>query len=279
MNKKKLFYIYVLSLTILIPNQASAVNTDITFTCDDEVVRGNKINCIIKTSLVESNIKGIQLNYDIANNFSYVETTTENDWKLLSHNNEGLMAIKPVGTTNNETITNTSFIVSNDTDTSTNYNFKIKNIVLSDGEKDITVEEKNYSIKVLSILDIIDSIKINSKDITLKDGINNYTFNVGTKDSVDLIINLKDENYTFKDNFTSGTITNLKDGDNIKNITIQKNNKEYLNLTFNFQKNVIKDENIEENPKTGNKIIIPILTLFISLILIIVYKKNKMEVK
>ena len=158
-------------------------------------------------------------------------------------------------------------------------NFKIKNIVLSDGEKDITVEEKNYSIKVLAILDIIDSIKINSKDITLKDVINTYTFNVGTTYSVDLIINLKDENYTFKDNFTSGTITNLKDGDNIKNITIQKNNKEYLNLTFNFQKNVIKDENIEENPKTGNKIIIPILTLFISLILIIVYKKNKMEVK
>ena len=120
--KKILFYI-VVYLCIIIPNNVFAASSDITMTCNDEVIPGGSFNCTINTLLTDTKVKGIQLNYEYDNDFSYVEAATINNWELLSHNNKGLMATKISGTGTNETIANIKFLLSNDIVVNKSYDF------------------------------------------------------------------------------------------------------------------------------------------------------------
>lgn len=270
--------LFMLVLFIFLPNTILAEENEVTLQCPNEIMIGNEIECKINLDSQEK-IKGILLNYKFDETFSYLETNVSSNFENILSNNQGLTVIHKEGITNSN-IATLKLIVSNDAIIHKEYKINLNNISLSNGEKDIYLTEKEETLKVLSITDIVDSIYINNAKLEVKDGITDYTIEVDNYlDKSEIVVNLKSDKYKFISGYGSRTVTNLKVGDNIQQVKIT-NQEENVLVIYNInikrkaqEKNQL--ESVNENPKTGTTYIYLFLgLLLISSLIIIKYKKR-----
>lgn len=270
--------LFMLVLFIFLPNTILAEENEVTLQCPNETMIGNEIECKINLDSQEK-IKGILLNYKFDETFSYLETNVSSNFENILSNNQGLTVIHKEGITNSN-IATLKLIVSNDAIIHKEYKINLNNISLSNGEKDIYLTEKEETLKVLSITDIVDSIYINNAKLEVKDGITDYTIEVDNYlDKSEIVVNLKSDKYKFISGYGSRTVTNLKVGDNIQQVKIT-NQEENVLVIYNInikrkaqEKNQL--ESVNENPKTGTTYIYLFLgLLLISSLIIIKYKKR-----
>lgn len=144
-----------------------------------------------------------------------------------------------------------SFSIPSQLNVSESYFVKLSNIFLSDGEKDIAIEDKIFNFKILPLDDLVESISIAGQQLEIKDGVDNYTIEVGYETtSVDLDAILKNDHLTFANGYGPKEISDLKVGDNIVYLKILNDSSEFLNYSINV-KRLEKSSEIVENPKTG----------------------------
>lgn len=267
----------ILILFIFIPFFVEAED-DFGITCPKEILIGSQVNCSL-TLASQANIKGIMANYEFNEAFSYLDTKFVSSWDSELSNNKGFTIVSTDGISNGK-IADLNLVLSNNGVVGNEYKVSLKNIVLSDGEKDIILANKESLVKVLSVNDIVDSIFVNNMELEVKDGVTEYTVNVDNNISnANLLLTLKnEEKYKFVENFGSRSVSDLKVGNNIYQIKIvDLNGVELVTYSFNIvRKDVGKEniDNIDDNPKTGGfSIMIVLGVLIMSLLILSFYKK------
>ena len=160
---------FLLVMIVLLPIHVFA-EVDVKFNCVDKVMMGNKLNCEVSLLNSDNTIKGIQMNYDYDKVFSYEKTEAGTDWKSATVNNKGLAFLNIDGIKKDSKIGEISFLVSNDVVVGKEYEFSLSSIMLSDGEKDISIADKKFKVKVLSVKEVLQSLSVNDKDLE-------FTFN------------------------------------------------------------------------------------------------------
>lgn len=262
MNKLKKYIIFILILIIPFPVFAS----DINFNCTKEVMVGSKVTCLIELKPTEK-IKGIFANYDYNSVLTYSETKLNETWQNIANTSKGITVVNIDGIDSNKEIAKLDFYVSNNTTPGKEYQIKLKKIQLSNGNNDISIADKISTIKVLSVNEIVETLKVYDKNLKIKDGVTNYTVTVPNEvTSVDIKSTLKNEKYTFAKGFAPKTVNKLKVGDNLVFLQIkEKDNlliqyqicihrqtkiEEFLNK---FEENKKEENKVEENKKEENK--------------------------
>lgn len=267
-------------LLVLYPNYVIA-DTDIKLDCYDEVMVGNKLECKVNLLNSDQVIKGIQMNYNYDNVFSYIQTNPGSNWSAASINNEGFVVLNLDGINKNDDIVQIEFLVSNDAIVQKEYKFSLSNIYLSDGDKDISIANKSANVKVLSILDILESISIDNNSLFLKDGVTDYNYEVSSDVStVNIKAVLKNEKYDYVKGYEPRKIQNLKTGDNPVEIKIKTGERELITFNINIKRLAANKEvnnNDVDNPDAGTfSIYIVIFVLLISVAMLI-FSKQKVK--
>lgn len=235
MVKNKEMNVLILFIIILFfPFQVFA-STDVDFSCPVEAMAGNQIECSIQLKNLSQKVMGIQVYYEIPQGLSYIGTDIGNDWEDMTSNNNGFIVANLDGVTKESLVAKVHFMVSDKVEVGKDYTIYLKNIELSDGESDIAVSDKNVSIKILSIYDLLDELTLNGTSLELKDGVNNYTFTLEDEtDEVELGASLKKEGFIFADGYGSRVIRDLKVGENIEYLKIISGDREIITYTFHI---------------------------------------------
>lgn len=277
--KKKL--IFLIALLMMIPGTVMAA-TDIGFECFDEVMVGNALECKVSMLNPEKKIKGIQMNYKFDKGFSYVKTISGSEWSIASANNNGFAFLNLDGVGTSSSVAQVNFLVSNDIEVQKEYEMVLSNIMLSDGDKDIVISNKNSKVKVLSIFDVMESISINDTELELKDGVTDYKIDIPFEiNDVSVNAELKDDKYSYIDGYEPKVFQNLKEGVTDLQIKVGSDNRELItfNLKLNhLQKGESTTGNIEvDNPKTGMFSFMVVFALSVIATLSVFFCKNKMK--
>ena len=265
-----------------IPKSVFAGLIDVGFTCSEEVMIGGTVSC--KISLMNSSftIKGIQANHKFDESFSYVKTISGSNWNIVSAHSEGLMLTNLDGVTENSDMAQVDFLVSNQASVGKEYEFQLNNILLTDGEKDLDISNKISKVKVLSVLDVLESLNINGETLEVKDGITNYTVYVENNvDRAKIEAVLKNDRYLFDEEYGPREITDLKVGENEVKLKILSGDQELITFTVVLNRSA-KEEvvaNVDTNPKTGNFPIFMVIIVMISSIGVLVYFQRKNSLK
>lgn len=268
----------ILILFIFIPFFVEAED-DFGITCPKEILIGSQVNCSL-TLASQANIKGIMANYEFNEVFSYLDTKFVSSWDNEFSNNKGFTIINTDGFSNGN-VADLNLVLSDSGVIGNEYKIGLNNIVLSDGEKDIFVANKENILKVLSVNNIVDSIFVNDVKLEVKDGIAEYTVDVDNiVSNVNLFVSLKDENkYRFVENYGSRSVSGLKVGTNVYQIKIVGlDGFELINYTFNIVRKDVEKESVDnmvDNSEFSSfSIIIIVITLLImSLLILKFYKK------
>lgn len=275
---RKNVFIFLIVAFIVMPFSVLAEGEDVTFNCPDEIMPGNQIQCKIVLSS-QDKMKGILANYEMDEIFSYLGTEFVDAWEEVVSNNQGFTVVNTTGVASGE-VSNLNLALSNDVVIGNEYKITLKDIVLSDGEKDISVDTKEEVLKVLSVNDIVDSILVNDIKLEVKDGVTDYTIEVENEvTNAKLLVNLiNDEKYQFADDYGSRTVSDLKVGDNLYQIKITDSEAREL-ITYSIhliRKEAVKQENnnVDENPKTGSAYIIFFIGLLIVSLLVLISSKK-----
>ena len=260
---KKYSYLFLIFLVSLIPEYVFA-SSDIDFSCSSEVLVGNRVTCIVKLKSTDT-ILGGTLEYEYSDALTYEKTILDDEFLTLANSSKGVTIVNENGFQNSSKIATISFLISNNAIPSTVYSVKLKNIQLSDGENDILIGDKEASIKVLSLSEIVNYISVNDSKLEIKDGITNYTVTVpNTVRQVKVLSELSSDKLQFVENKGPRTISGLKVGDNIFDLVIENEEEILVNYKINV-KRLTEGEILEDvdNPKTGSIAIVIIVGILI----------------
>lgn len=245
-------YLLLIIVVFFVNCGVYAEELDLTFSCPKEIIAGNQFECTIDlTNSKNNNIKGLQVLYELedTNAISYVDSSFNENWDVISANSNGLVVVNTTGITKSTGVATVKFITDSQIETGKSYNLYLKNIKVSDSEQDIDLTDKMCTIKVLTITELIDYISVNGTKLELKDGITNYEINV-TEKIATVTAKLKNNNYEFADDYGPKTLKNLKVGDNL--ITLKIINADTKTEVINYTININYQETVDENPKTGS---------------------------
>lgn len=242
--------IILLFFLVFIPDSVFGEVNDINLKCSEFALLGNKISCVVSLK-TDHNIKGIQANFENGEQLIYLNSNVGSDWSQLVANSSGFSLVNTTGISHDSKIMDISFSIPSQLNVSESYFVKLSNIFLSDGERDIAIEDKIFNFKILPLDDLVESISIAGQQLEIKDGVDNYTIEVGYETtSVDLGAILKNDHLTFANGYGPREISDLKVGDNIVYLKILNDSSEFLNYSINI-KRLEKSSEIVENPKTG----------------------------
>ncbi len=250
--KKTWQLLIIIIVMILFPPIIKAEELNVQLNCPTETTVGSTIQCTVELTPNEP-IKGIQINYDWNEAFSVQATELGTDWEKLSASASGISLINVDGVYQKSNLSTVTFFVSDKAVPGQEYELKLKNIVLSDGEKDIPLEDQTTKIKISSVTNIVTGIKVNNNPLEIKDGITNYTINVENQvKSATVEATLNSADYSFQEDFGPRTVNDLKEGNNPVYLKITNNSNDVLIYTININR-LSKDESNETttNPKTG----------------------------
>lgn len=276
--KKILTLILLIYTCTTIPVYAS---TDINLKCQDEAMVGNEIFCSIDL-VTEEPIKGIFLKYEFDPILTYNKTELGTNWKKITNSSKGFTIVNVDGIKEENNLAKVHLLISNDAKPGKEYLFNLKDIQLSNGDKDIDIEEKISKIKILSVQDIIKKLKVYNMDLEIKDGITNYTVSVpNSVTEVDILATLKEDKYQFVDGYGPRKIENLNIGDNFFQLQIKKDDLILLTYEICINRSVIEEETPNEeitNPKTGSlatKIVAFVTIISFCTLIISIKKRDK----
>ena len=275
MKKKVLFILMIFFCSILSINAAEC-----SVSCPENILAGEEVQCVIEYKGLDK-VMAIQTYYEISNNLSYVETKFASNWDILTENNKGFYISSDEE--NSSFKANVNFMVSSTANPEQDLYFKVKNIKVTDGNKETTLGEASSKINILKVEEIAKKIAINDVEYPIEKGVTVYSF--GIKNKKEITVKLKDfingayieggkDSITFKD---------LKIGNNDLSFDIMYKDKKITTLMLKVNvtedKPIIKDEEEKiENPKTFISSIFPvILGILVICIILKVYKfrKNK----
>lgn len=187
------------------------------------------------------------------------------------------MALVNLNGATKEKFLQTRFVVAPNTTAGKSYKIGLTDILISDGVKDNSVLDQNFSIQILSMSDVVGNISVGNQDLELKDGVTDYiiTVDYGVS-SVRLTASLKDSSFSYVEGFGPRELDNLVVGENKFLLKVKNADDENELVTYNLniyrldqKKNAVLD-----NPKTGSSVFCVGLILMISLgVILINYKK------
>lgn len=258
MNKGIKFITVIFLVILLIPLNVRA-STDINLNCTAEVMVGNNFSCDIEMKN-DQKIFGVISSYKYDKVFSYNKTIIGNNWEAISGSSNGFTLVNVEGVEQDDKLVTVQFLVSNDAVPGNTYSINLNNIQVSDGNNDITINDKENKIKVLSINEVVDNINVNGEALEVKDGVTNYTVVVPYEvTDVDILATLKSDKYQFTKDKSPGKVSNLKVGDNVFELEIVSGDHSLVNYEININRLTEKKSNnisnkVEEkvtNPSTG----------------------------
>lgn len=283
-----LFFSFFYGLEVKAEENSTSSSDLIELKCPPAIIKGSRFLCTVEFKGNSEKIEGIQFNYEFASGISYIETLFQENWQGLAANSSGVAMVVKDKDTSSSIISQINLISSEQLEEGESFEIKLKNIQVSDGTENISLEDKIAKIDISSITDVITSLKVNDSVLEIRDGVFNYYVDVAeTVDKVIVEAELKDKTYQFLSNYGPRTINNLQEGENeiqlqigmddtefplaIYNITVNKNSKKNTNLGFDDKNN---NDKINENPKTGNNFVLVVVGFIcISMLLIFKYKK------
>lgn len=284
MLKKYRLILLLLLFFIVCPKDVFAVcSNEIEYSCSDEVMVSGTVSCrIYLENSCSTLVKGIQANHQFNEAFSYVKTVSGTEWSIASAHSEGLMLTNVDGISKDSAMAQVDFLVSDQVMVGNEYEFQLHNVFLTDGTQDLKIDNKISKVKVLSILDVLESLTVNGKSLEVKDGITNYT--VYLENNVDRTMIeavLKSDKYQFDNEYGPREITGLKVGENEVKLKILSSDRELITITILLNRSANGEiiENISSNPKTGNFPILAFVGVMISSIGIFIYFQRKNSVK
>lgn len=261
-------------------------DSDVNFICSSKVMIGGQVDCTLDFQSIDA-IYGIQAKYKYDDVFSYVQSVASDSWNsgsFLSAN--GFLVLNLAGASTG-TVFHTKFLVSANAEIGKEYSIQLMDIMLSNGSSDVSIENKNTDVKILSVFDFLNNISVGNQSLEIKDGVENYTVVVDNDTTVvHLSADLKDDSFSFVDGYGPRNISNLQEGDNVVYLKIKNagDSAEFITYTFNIQRlgkdnGITNGEEQISNPKTGNLeiIIVSFILIFSFGIGIFIYKKCKVN--
>lgn len=261
-------------------------DSDVNFICSSKVMIGGQVDCTLDFQSIDV-IYGIQAKYKYDDVFSYVQSVASDSWNSGSFfSANGFLVLNLAGASTG-TVFHIKFLVSANAEIGKEYSIQLMDIMLSNGSNDVSIENKNTDVKILSVFDFLNNISVGNQSLEIKDGVENYTVVVDNDTTVvHLSADLKDDSFSFVDGYGPRDISNLQEGDNVVYLKIKntEDSTEFITYTFNIQR-LGKDNgitNVEEqisNPKTGNLeiIIVSFILIFSFGMGIFIYKKCKVN--
>ena len=261
-------------------------DSDVNFICSSKVMIGGQVDCTLDFQSIDA-IYGIQAKYKYDDVFSYVQSVASDSWNSGSFfSANGFLVLNLAGASTG-TVFHIKFLVSANAEIGKEYSIQLMDIMLSNGSNDVSIENKNTDVKILSVFDFLNNISVGNQSLEIKDGVENYTVVVDNDTTVvHLSADLKDDSFSFVDGYGPRDISNLQEGDNVVYLKIKntEDSTEFITYTFNIQR-LGKDNgitNVEEqisNPKTGNLeiIIVSFILIFSFGMGIFIYKKCKVN--
>ena len=261
-------------------------DSDVNFICSSKVMIGGQVDCTLDFQSIDV-IYGIQAKYKYDDVFSYVQSVASDSWNSGSFFSANGFLVLNLAGASTETVFHIKFLVSANAEIGKEYSIQLMDIMLSNGSNDVSIENKNTDVKILSVFDFLNNISVGNQSLEIKDGVENYTVVVDNDTTVvHLSADLKDDSFSFVDGYGPRDISNLQEGDNVVYLKIKntEDSTEFITYTFNIQR-LGKDNgitNVEEqisNPKTGNLeiIIVSFILIFSFGMGIFIYKKCKVN--
>lgn len=240
-------------------------DNEVQYSCPTEAMPGGKVTCTFSGNF--NNIKAIKAVIQNDADISYVNTNNLADWSMVSSNSNGFILVNKEAKTTSGNMLSIDFLISNSVKSGESYTFKLTDIGLSDGTNDIDVADIVKTIKALSVHDIINSISVNGEELTIEDGVTEYTIETDSE-TIELDSELANSNYQFVDGYGPQTIT-LSDDTRQVMLKIKNSNQELITFTINLKhpnSSVDAVTNTDDivNPKTGNCMIFWVLLIFIA---------------
>ena len=262
----------------------SSENITAELICPKVVLEDSEFTCNIKLNNINKKVHGIDLVYNINQNFSYISFKESDVWnveasssiKTIMTNEEGITGNIEVGKLKMKTTTNAN----NGEKYKVSLDFKL---VFGDNIDEYTnIKDISTDIYVVSPDDIFNYIKINDETIEISELKDEYNIVVENNvSSIKIDSSIKDEYIDYinlKNDYGNRTISNLEVGNNEIYYIIESNGYEVLKLLFNVKRKNEEGkviDNIEENPKTGFlSIIVIMIILTCSLVLILNQQKK-----
>lgn len=275
MECKRVRSILLFFLLLFFPNFVWA-SDQVVFSCPKMVMVGNYVDCVGKLNS-DTIIEGIQAKYQYDSAFTYVGSSSFSDWTSLTSNATGF-ALVNVNGTNTEQFLQTRFVVAPNATTGDSYKIGLTDILISDGVKDNSVLDQNFSIRILSVSDVIGNISVEDQNLELKDGVTDYTITVDYGvSSVSLAASLKDSSFSYVEGFGPRELNNLVVGENKFLLKIKNTDDENELVTYNLNIYRLdqKKDVVLDNPKTGSPVLVVGFILMVSLGFVVInYKKN-----
>ena len=284
MKKKNLMLMLILLFIFTFDNSVLAdesMNSDILFSCTKLQLKNNQVNCEIQLNPNGKNIKGIEVNYQFEDVFSYVKSQFYQKSEVLEDNSQGFALLFFDGITEKTTIAKISFFISSNAISGKNYGISLKNILLTDGTKDILETDKEDSIRTLSYLEVIGKISAGNDILQLQDGVNNYTIDVDYDvSSIEIGAELLNQSYQFLPGYGPRTVEGLQVGTNEVHLKIAQNENVIIDYTINVIRSAPLKEIMQENPKTGNifqVVFVAFMFIFSLFLIFYLFKNNQGE--
>lgn len=279
--KRVIFYICIIFI-LFVPVTVSA-SSDVVLDCLDEAMVGNEVYCDILLK-PEEKIMGVLSKYEYDPVLTYYKTELSESWKVVSNSSKGFIFTNVDGISNENELAKVYFYISNDAVIGKEYQIRLKGLQLSNGNLDIDLDDKVSTVKILSVQDILTSLKVYDKQLELKDGVTSYTVTVPNEvTSVEVSAILKDEKYQFANGYAPGSYDNLKVGDNLIDLQIKKDDLVLLNYQI-FVHRLAKNEEVSDekevisNPKTGSlvtKVVIFVFVVSLCVLVVMGVRKGK----
>ena len=278
MEMKKILSICFFSILsgLLFPNLVWA-ESSVEFACPKEVVVGKEIACVISLK-TNSAIQGVSTNYDFSSDLSYLKTDIGSNWTKLTENKDGLVVVNANGISKDDVIA-TVYYDTTEAEIYTEYEIQLKDISLSDGEKDILLENQVQVVKVKGTSSLLSNLVIGDNLITLQDDVTNYTVEVAYEiEKIEIEASLSEDSYQFVEGYGPRVISDLKVGDNVVYLKAARESGEDLVYEIHIQRLSREGEVVTENPKTGvGYLLVVVVILIVSLGMISYYKQKMMN--
>lgn len=276
MKRKIIFMIIVFFCGVLCINAAEC-----NVSCPENIFAGEEIQCVIEYKGLD-NVMAIQSYYEISNNLSYIETKFTSNWEILNENNKGFYISSDEE--NNSFKANVKFMVSSTVNPDTDLYFKVKNIKVTDGNKETTLGEASSKINVLRVEEIAKKLSINDVDYPIEKGVTVYSFAIKNKKEVTVKLKEFISGAYIEGGKDSITFKDLKLGNNDLSFDIMYKDKKITTLMLKVNvtedKPIIKDEEeIIENPKTFISSILPVVIgILVIGVILRIYKIRKKKI-
>ena len=267
--------------------EESTSNVNLEIICPEVILVGGEYQCAVhfKNSSGDK-VVGIELNYYLPAGVSYINFETSEIWEKDSASSSAIVLTSKNEVTSDTLLGYLTFKSTSNLSLDKSYDVGVSGKVSTSDKIDsyLEIDKKTFRILVFDVNSIFDYIKIGDHILKLENGTKKYTSIVENEiSSVKIDSKLKENvsNLKFKDGFENRVISDLKVGDNLNYLVIESNGFEVLRLELNINRKdesgevVQTDENIKENPKTGQITTIIIFTILIVSIIILNFVEKK----